>query len=204
MALKNGMLPMYIHSDCMMVIDGINNGKQWCLHPTRLNVDLWRLLWHALEDHGGVSEDLTFTYVKAHQTVEESFSRFGKKGNDWADVAAKKGLAKHAISPAAVSCHEKCLEKVRQIASWIGNTQQLVEERSPDRQQPMSRRLRDQTKRRRQRRFEAREATAGKKPAPRAPPLDVRQRLHEPMMKMNYGSVDIVRGLLGPELDFQE
>eukprot|EP00959_Pyramimonas_sp_CCMP1952_P108946 2278067-Pyramimonas_sp.AAC.1 len=62
-----------------MTTEGLQRGRQWCLHRRRQHVDLWRELWRLLEDHGGLSSDLTIRYAKAHQTAEESFLHDGKK-----------------------------------------------------------------------------------------------------------------------------
>ena len=60
---------------------------------------------------------LTMRYVKANQT-EMSIERVC---NDYADVAAKRGLAMRAISDDDLDRHRTLLDKVRQVASWSGS-----------------------------------------------------------------------------------
>eukprot|EP00959_Pyramimonas_sp_CCMP1952_P176094 3679897-Pyramimonas_sp.AAC.1 len=84
----------------MTTIDGINNGRSWCLHARRPNVDMWRALWHALEDQGGLSDLLAIEHVKGHRTQKGALTTSDqeeKKGNDYADLAAKRGLDKHDV-----------------------------------------------------------------------------------------------------------
>eukprot|EP00959_Pyramimonas_sp_CCMP1952_P072042 1504573-Pyramimonas_sp.AAC.1 len=76
----------------MPLLEGLARGKRWCLNPKRENVDLWRRLFHQLEDHGGclISGDLEspirFSHVKGHSREDSWHGRC----NDLADQAAKR------------------------------------------------------------------------------------------------------------------
>eukprot|EP00959_Pyramimonas_sp_CCMP1952_P359819 7534294-Pyramimonas_sp.AAC.1 len=61
-ALRHGMLPMHIRTDCLGTVEDIMSGPEQCTHPRRPNCDLWRLLWQAIQDHGGLSPQLEISY----------------------------------------------------------------------------------------------------------------------------------------------
>ena len=57
-------------------------------------------------------------------------------------MAAKKGLSKHDLPTRDRELHAELFDGVRQIASWIGNSQVLMENAAPDRAPPPARRPR--------------------------------------------------------------
>ena len=140
-AVQFGVQPLCIKTDCLPIVEGLMRGKAWSLHVRRENLDLWHRLWHAIEDQGGLSESLKIEYVQAHQ-VEASLDQIG---NDWADIAAKKGLAIHAIPDAFMSNHAELLLKIRQVAAWTGNMHANQDSHEPDRQQTLNRKTRSRT-----------------------------------------------------------
>ena len=52
--LVAGVAPLHIYTDYLPFVDGLDRGKQWCTAATRDNVDLWKQLWHYIEEHGGM------------------------------------------------------------------------------------------------------------------------------------------------------
>eukprot|EP00959_Pyramimonas_sp_CCMP1952_P082335 1720340-Pyramimonas_sp.AAC.1 len=72
MALKHGLLPMHIHIGCTVIVHEQKHSTQWRLHRRRPNVDFWPEVWGLIDDNGGLSDDLTVTHVKSHQTQEDS------------------------------------------------------------------------------------------------------------------------------------
>ena len=143
--LKHGILPMHIKTDCLGLVEALDYGQRHCTHSRRENSDLWRQFWHAIDGIGGFSDDLQITWVPGHQTgvtVGESGPAYlDKVGNDYADVAAKKGTLLHRFPEEAYDEHKRLLSEVRQTAAWIGNSQADVEELA-DRRPAESRRTR--------------------------------------------------------------
>eukprot|EP00959_Pyramimonas_sp_CCMP1952_P452033 9464335-Pyramimonas_sp.AAC.1 len=93
-ALRHGTAPMYTRTYCYGFVEGLQQGRKLSIHPRTPNRDIWELLWHDLDDHGGISSAIQFYFVRSYQTVAEGNP--DKKVNDNADVAAKRGLAMHA------------------------------------------------------------------------------------------------------------
>eukprot|EP00959_Pyramimonas_sp_CCMP1952_P419120 8779354-Pyramimonas_sp.AAC.1 len=92
--LRQRIVPMHIRTDCLGIVDGPMKGAAWRAHPRRPNSDLWRQLLRAVDGHGGLSPRLDASLARSHQTQGEATP--DKKGNDYADVAAKMRLATHA------------------------------------------------------------------------------------------------------------
>eukprot|EP00959_Pyramimonas_sp_CCMP1952_P085556 1789861-Pyramimonas_sp.AAC.1 len=72
---------------------------------------------------GGLSDLLQITCVEGHQTCVEAGDSARKIGNDFADVAAKRGTQLRAVLGDAYDEHKKLLKATRQVAAWIGNVQ---------------------------------------------------------------------------------
>ena len=61
-----GIAPLDIYTDYLPFVDGLDRGKQWCTAATREIVDLWKQLWHYIEEHGGMVSDTeghTYTII---------------------------------------------------------------------------------------------------------------------------------------------
>ncbi len=84
--------PLTIYSDSAFVVDGFTKGRRWCTRAGGEAADLWRLVWHRMEDIGGGVE---IRKVKAHTTwidvLKGRISREDRDGNAAADAAAKGG-----------------------------------------------------------------------------------------------------------------
>ncbi len=65
-ALRHAVPPLCLHIDNAEVVAGLGRGREWCTQPCRDGADLWRQVWHYLDELGpGVTHDK----VKAHTEV---------------------------------------------------------------------------------------------------------------------------------------
>ena len=51
--LRLAVLPLHVHTDHLPIVDGLKRGRAWCLAVARNNADLWRELWHRIDELGG-------------------------------------------------------------------------------------------------------------------------------------------------------
>eukprot|EP00959_Pyramimonas_sp_CCMP1952_P289207 6048623-Pyramimonas_sp.AAC.1 len=42
-ALRHGTAPMHIRTDCLGIVEGLQHGREWCIHSSRPNNDIWKL-----------------------------------------------------------------------------------------------------------------------------------------------------------------
>ena len=126
--LVAGVAPLHIYTDYLPFIDGLARGNKWCTAAARDNVDIWKRLWHYIEEHGGTEAagdrgpaPLTFTHVRGHQK-EDTWER---RCNDLADQAATRGRRLHDLPCRVVQHHGRALDRVRQTAAWIASASKL-------------------------------------------------------------------------------
>ena len=73
--LRHSAPPLRLHVDCALVLNGIANGRAWCVHSSRPHADVWRRIWDVLDDigdhargpcEGASGHSVIFFGVKAH------------------------------------------------------------------------------------------------------------------------------------------
>ena len=122
--------PITVYVDNSQVVDGIQRGRKWCLHPKRDGADVWKEVWDRLDDLEGL---VRVEKVKAHlnygHVVEGRISWTSWLGNGIADQWAKLGCQEaERLSPAAWVQREwsKASElyrwAVRVAAEWLPDT----------------------------------------------------------------------------------
>ena len=122
--------PITVFVDNSQVVDGVQKGRKWCLHPKRDGADLWKDIWDRLDDLQGL---VKVEKVKAHlnygHVVEGRISWTSWLGNGIADQWAKRGCQEaERLSPAAwiqrewTKASELYRWAVRVAAEWLPDT----------------------------------------------------------------------------------
>jgi hypothetical protein len=65
-ALRHCLPPIRVHVDCMLILRGVANGRRWCTHSSRPHADIWREIWHLIDDIGLGPDGASFHKVAAH------------------------------------------------------------------------------------------------------------------------------------------
>ena len=63
-------------------------GKGFCCRIDAPNLDLWERVWHLIDDHGGICDDLTVEYTPAHPAARDDETlqqQVDREGNAMAD-----------------------------------------------------------------------------------------------------------------------
>ena len=68
--LQRALPPLVVHTDYKAVVTGVLKGKQWCTAPSRPHADVWKRLWHYIDDIGLSPDGITFKHVKAHRSLQ--------------------------------------------------------------------------------------------------------------------------------------
>ena len=119
--LKCAAPPLRIHIDNKGVIDGTEEGREWCTSSKTADSDLWREVWDHLERVrlGGTVE---FLKVKAHtgwaELLDRKITPRQQFGNWLADLAAKSS-AKHSESLSPTAGFERELTKAVAWLRWV-------------------------------------------------------------------------------------
>ena len=97
-ALRNLTPPAIIWTDHKAIVTGIARGKAWCQSAKRASSDLWRDIWHKLEDIGIGEAGVTVKHTKAHRSdagIQElpADQRRIAQANKVADASAKEAAS---------------------------------------------------------------------------------------------------------------
>ena len=119
-AIQFSCPPIIIHADCMVVVSGFQKGARSTTLASRRHADLWRRVWAAVDDAGGL---VTVVHVKAHrpqpQDTVQPRDLCDWRGNQLADYHARAAAAVHRV-PAQVRSTIAAREKlVTVVARWI-------------------------------------------------------------------------------------
>ena len=59
------MKPVRLFTDHLNIVKGLDKGKLWCTDAARPQAHLWRKIWFAIEDQGGMDDGLQVLHVRA-------------------------------------------------------------------------------------------------------------------------------------------
>ncbi len=111
--------PLTVYVDNKQVVEGVNKGKAYCTASTTDAADIWRDVWHLIEEIG---PGLSVQKVRAHTTwwdvLAGRISPFHRWGNAEADRSAKEAL-RVAISEAPHHAYNAQLARAFLWARWI-------------------------------------------------------------------------------------
>ena len=104
--LVHSMPPLTVHIDNSSVVLGFHMGRRWCCSSGRPHADVWRKIWHVIDDIGVGPNGIEVRKCKSHVSkrtratlsaeAQEIFS-----GNDEVDSFAKQGAGLDVIEVAA-------------------------------------------------------------------------------------------------------
>ena len=94
--LDKKMPPLVFNTDHQGILDGISKGRRWCCSGERPHADVWRSIWHRLDQYGLGLEGIMVQKVKAHVTMKAKRNKTAVEllhiqGNEMADFYAKAG-----------------------------------------------------------------------------------------------------------------
>ena len=129
MVLLKALPPIHIYTDHLAIVQGMEKGSRWCCQAKRPHADVWRLIWHKLEDIGFPLAEVKISHVKAHRSLKDKPVMTAERkrhtaGNEAADHWAKagaecdKGQYKQQVLQA---CEEKmkwALDFVAEAQTW--------------------------------------------------------------------------------------
>ena len=129
-ALRMALPPLVIHTDNAEVVNGYFMGEEWACDAGREGADLWRQVWHKLNDIGGGVE---IRKVKAHTTEDDVLEGLidlkHHKGNAAADALAVHARKVAEARAPTASFRETCVRTCqwyrwcrRVIAHWVDDT----------------------------------------------------------------------------------
>lgn len=111
---------IYIHGP-LQHYPGLGRGKLETCRASFPSADLWRLVWHCLEDLGGLQPQLTISWTPGHG----SGTGIKAVGNRWADAIAKKGASVHEVPEAMFETVVALRRKLMSILKWYGRAAAL-------------------------------------------------------------------------------
>ena len=82
---------LVVHVDNQEVVDGVQQGSLWCCAAGRDGADLWKSLWHILDDLAGVDVVKIKDHSKYSHVMEGTITCAHWAGNAIADTCAKAG-----------------------------------------------------------------------------------------------------------------
>ena len=60
---------LVVHVDNASVVDGVARGRRWCCHSNGRTADVWRVVWHQLDDVGIREHGVRLVKCKSHQSA---------------------------------------------------------------------------------------------------------------------------------------
>ncbi len=117
--LRMAAPPLTVYIDNKQVVDGIDKGRAFCTASNADAADIWREVWHLIEEIG---PGLSVRKVRAHTTwwdvIAGRIDPFLRWGNAEADKAAKEAL-RAAISEAPHHAYNAHLARAFLWAKWV-------------------------------------------------------------------------------------
>ncbi len=117
--LRMAAPPLTIYVDNKQVVDGFGRGKAYCTAATTDAADIWREVWHLVDEIG---PGLSVLKVRAHTTwwdvIAGKIDPFHRWGNAEADRSAKEAL-RVAIAEAPHHAYNAQLARAFLWAKWI-------------------------------------------------------------------------------------
>ncbi len=117
--LRIAVPPLRIHVDNAQVVHGFSEGEEWCVGAGREAADMWRDVWHMMNEIGGGVEVVK---VPAHttwwQVLTGAVSLKDHLGNTAADREAKAAMRAAMVQSSTVSFNA-CLARAVGWARWM-------------------------------------------------------------------------------------
>ena len=132
LALRNGIAPLHVITDCANLERDIRSGQAFCTRHEHAYAHVWQIAWRLLDDHGAVNNGrldqtvVRVTWTSAHTTWETASAHGVLKShwtlNRWADKGAKwealGQVPRHTVTNHIEMWEGRC----RSVARWIGAT----------------------------------------------------------------------------------
>ena len=149
LALRNGIAPLHVVTDCANLERDVRSGKAFCCRHARTYAHVWKIVWHLLEEHGAVVEGrlnqsvVRVTWVRSHttwQTASASSVDFAHwQLNRWADKGAKWGAFEQIPSRQVLEHIKKWTRRGVTVLKWLGvSTAKAHSASAPDHDPPPS------------------------------------------------------------------
>ncbi len=128
MAIRHGMPPLALHTDCQLLVDGFERGRVWCVSYKRAYAEVWSEFWKLAEDVG--IQNLHIIKVKGNAKLSEVVAGLvcsqARLGNRLADKAAKSGAKAHPCNASLAKHRVELGDVICEAARWIGRVGQVV------------------------------------------------------------------------------
>ena len=89
-ALVVAVPPVRIHIDNQAVLDGVNQGRAWCISSKAAESDLWRLVWDQL-DRVKATGPVELKKVEAHTTWMDLLNKVISPKEQFWELAGRSG-----------------------------------------------------------------------------------------------------------------
>ena len=133
MAMRNCTPPLRVHTDCALILRGVEAGCKWCCHSLRPHADMWRAIWDKINDIGLGSDGVSFYKIAAHVTKSKraeatQHEQWLYTANEEADTRAKAGTQRgvnaflHFIGAAMDEAGEQVAGALDYISALAGAT----------------------------------------------------------------------------------
>ncbi len=116
---------MRVHIDNETVVKGVARGKRWCCQARRPHADVWRRIWHILDDVGVGPAGVEVLKCRSHTSaatrrgMTES-EQFVAAGNDVADQYAKQGAEADPFEACRATAEKDACRQVCEALKFVG------------------------------------------------------------------------------------
>jgi len=124
-ALRHSQPPVHVHTDCAIVLQLLKKGRKVCTSSRTKHADVWRLIWHCLDDIGLSNGGVSMHKVKAHVTQskladmtskQQRVTQLNRLSDTWAKHGADADNVVRWHVQAVVGQQEKVVEVARFMA----------------------------------------------------------------------------------------
>jgi len=137
-ALRHSQPPVHVHTDCAIVLQLLKKGRKVCTSSRTKHADVWRLIWHCLDDIGLSNDGVSMHKVKAHVTQSKLADMTSKQQhvtqlNRLSDTWAKHGADADNVVRWHVQAVVEQQEKVVEVARFMAYMEVQTRDTNGDR-----------------------------------------------------------------------